>query len=94
MEIKHVEGKDRGNVMLYALSTCGWCKKAKSFFKELDIAYCYIDVDLLEGPEKEEIVAVVKRLNPRGSYPTIIIGEDKCIVGFDEAKLRAALGEE
>jgi len=25
MQIVHVNGTDRGRVMLYALSTCGWC---------------------------------------------------------------------
>jgi len=91
MEVTHVEGEDKGKVMLYALSTCGWCRKVKAFLKEKGVAFCYTDVDLLEGKEKEETVELVKRHNPRGSYPTIVIGEDLCIVGFDEQKLKEAL---
>ncbi len=27
MSMQHVEGENKGDVVLYALSTCGWCKK-------------------------------------------------------------------
>ncbi len=35
MEVKYVPGKNEGKFMLYALSTCGWCRKTKSFLDKL-----------------------------------------------------------
>ncbi|MDD5660242.1 MAG: glutaredoxin domain-containing protein [Actinomycetota bacterium] len=46
IEINHVDGKQNKKVMLYALSTCIWCRKTKMLLDELGIAYDYMDVDL------------------------------------------------
>jgi glutaredoxin len=88
-----VEGKDAGEVMLYALSTCGWCKKTKLFFKKRGIAYSYIDVDLLDGKEREDVMSEVKKWNARCSFPTIVLGNKKAIVGFEEEKMGEAFGK-
>jgi glutaredoxin-like protein NrdH len=92
MEIKHIEGKNKGRVMLFALSTCVWCKRTKRLLDELAIAYDYIDVDLLDGTEREEVNKKVLRWNPSGSYPTIVLDDSKCIVGFDPEKIKEVLG--
>lgn len=91
MNTIQVPGADRGKIVLYALSTCGWCKKAKKLLDELGVAYEYIDVDLLEGAEKEEALKEVRRWNPNPSYPTIVIKGEICIRGFDENRLREEL---
>jgi glutaredoxin-like protein NrdH len=93
MDIKHVPGKSKGKVMLYALSTCGWCKKAKKLFDSLGIEYHYIDVDLVEGEEKESIRKEIMRWNPRGSFPTIVVNDQVCIVGYDEKKINEVIGK-
>ena len=53
MEIVHVAGEDRGEIMLYTLSTCVWCRKMKRWLDEKGFAYSYVDVDLEYGDEKE-----------------------------------------
>jgi glutaredoxin-like protein NrdH len=80
-------------VKLYTLSTCSHCKSTKRFLDRCTVAYEFIDVDLLEGKERQLILEDVRKLNPRCTFPTIIIG-DKVIVGFDEAKIKDALGME
>jgi len=92
MDIKHVAGKKKGKVMLYALSTCGWCKKTKALFSELGVEYDYTDVDLLKGDERNEALKIISKFNPEGNFPTIIINDRKCIVGFKEDDIREALG--
>jgi glutaredoxin-like protein NrdH len=92
MEIKHIDGKNKGKIMLYALSTCVWCKKTKRLLNELAIAYDYVDVDLLNSAEREEINKKVLKYNPQGSYPTIIINEDQCVVGYDPGKIKEVIG--
>jgi len=88
MSIEHVSGKKKGTVMLYALSTCGWCNKTKELLRELGIEFDYTYVDLLEGKEQDEAMNIVERFNPSGSFPTLVINEKKCIVGFKEQEIR------
>jgi len=78
-------------VKMYTLSTCSHCKATKKFMDECAVKYEFIDVDLLEGAERTAIINDVKKLNPNISFPTIIIG-DKIIIGFNEEKIREALG--
>jgi len=79
------------NVHLYSLSTCSHCKSVKKFLAECTVQYDFVDVDLLEGDERKAIIEDVKKLNPRCSFPTIIIG-GKVIVGYKEKEIREALG--
>jgi len=86
----HVDGDEKGQVLLYALSTCHWCRKTKDYLNEMGVAYDYIDVDALEGAEKEETKDEVKKWNPKCSFPTLVINNE-CIVGFDQEKIKGAL---
>ena len=78
-------------VKIYSLSTCSHCKATKKFLSECEVQYEFTDVDLLQGEERKAILEDVKKLNPRCSFPTIIIG-DKVIVGFKENEIKEALG--
>jgi len=78
-------------VRLYSLSTCSHCKAAKRLLDDCTVSYKATDVDLLSGKERTAVLEEVKKLNPRCSFPTIIIG-DKVIVGFQETEIRKALG--
>ena len=91
MKITHVSGKNRGQVMLYALSTCVWCRKTKQLLDQLGAEYDFIELDLLQGEEKTKATDEVKKLNPRCSFPTLAIN-GQCIVGYDEQKIKEALG--
>jgi glutaredoxin len=84
----HVEGRQSANLLLYTLSTCGWCRKTKDLLKELGVAYDYIDVDQLGKDEYEEAVAEITKWNPMCSFPTIVVNGKDCIVGFKEQEIR------
>jgi glutaredoxin len=92
MKMEHVAGKKKGDIMLYALSTCVWCKKTKAFLSELGIEYSYVFVDLLNEVEKKEVMEVVAVWNPECSFPTVVINNESCVVGFrpDEIKEKLA----
>lgn len=92
MALEHVDGKNKGKVMLYALSTCGWCAKTKDLLRELGVAFDYTYIDLLEGKEQDEAMDQVEKFNPHGSFPTLVIDNRKGIVGFREKEIREALG--
>jgi len=93
MNIKHVEGEDRGKVMVYALSTCGWCKKTKALLNEMNVGYDYADVDLLNANDREKALDMIRKWNPACSFPSVVINDAQCIVGFDENKIKEALGK-
>ena len=86
--VKKVPGKNAGDIFIYALSTCGWCKKTKNLLSSLGLEYSFVDVDQLSGLAKEEAAAEMTKYNPNGSFPTIILNKKECIVGFQEDRLR------
>jgi len=55
------------------------------------INFDYIDVDLLQGEDRQRILQEVEQYNPNRSFPTIIIG-NTIIIGFREDDIREALG--
>ncbi|TAL30660.1 MAG: glutaredoxin family protein [Spirochaetes bacterium] len=87
-----VEGKDKGRIELYAISTCVWCKKARNLLDERGVEYFYIYVDLLESEENSKIKEDIKKWNPLCSFPTLIFDGERCVVGFDEGKILKELG--
>ena len=89
----HVDGEAIVDIVLYALSTCGWCRKTRKFLGELGVEHTIVEVDQLEGTDKQEARAQVRQWNPRCSYPTLVIDSRECIVGFDETKIRKVLGK-
>ena len=91
LEFEHVKGENKGKIMLYALSTCGWCRKTKELLNELGVEYNYIYVDLLEDENKDIAMDDIKKWNPRYSFPTVVINDKTCIVGFKEDKIREVL---
>ncbi|UCF49927.1 MAG: glutaredoxin family protein [Thermoplasmatales archaeon] len=93
MKIEHVDGENRGKILLYALSTCGWCRKTKEFLSKLGVEYSYIYVDLVDDSEKDKVIKEVRKFNPRNSYPTIVINDKECIVGYNEDEIREVLGK-
>ena len=91
-KISEVKGKHKKHeVMLYALSTCIWCKKTKKLLDDLDVTYHYVFVDHLSGKEEEEIMDQVKKHNPDCTFPTMVINGKKVICGFKEPDIKKAL---
>ncbi len=88
VNVTKVEGKGTGDIFMYALSTCVWCRRTKALLNELGLAYSYVDVDLLQGDDRSEIMDQVAKWNPSRSFPTLVIGDDRAIVGYDEKKIR------
>jgi glutaredoxin len=91
MKLKRVSGEDRGKVVLFALSTCGWCKKTKRLLNDLGVAYSYVDVDQVEEDEKTEVADELKKWNPKSSFPTLVIDDESCVVGFKEDEIKKAI---
>jgi len=90
--MQHVGGINKGHIVMYALSTCVWCKRVKKYLTDLGVEYYYVDVDLKGEEERSIHKAELVKWNPSCSFPTLVINNEKCVVGFDEERIRSALG--
>ena len=68
-QMKHKEGKKKGDIDLYALSTCVWCKKTKQLLDRMGVEYDFVEVDLLQGDEKNKATDEVKKLRAADLAP-------------------------
>ena len=93
MQFSKVQGKqNKHRVVLYALSTCVWCKMTKQFLKDNEVEFEYIDVDLCEEEDKQEIRQHIQSKGGPLSYPTTIVDDNVLITGFRKDLLKEALG--
>jgi glutaredoxin-like protein NrdH len=81
---------DAGQVMLFALSTCGWCRKARQLLESNNVGYDFVYVDLAQGAEKDEVMRELAKWTSRQGFPTTVVN-DEVIIGYDEEKLKKAL---
>ena len=93
MQFSKVSGqKNQHKVVLYALSTCAWCKMTKQFLEDNDVEFAYVYVDLCEEEDKQKIRQQIQNKGGSLSYPTIIVDDNMLITGFRADKLKEALG--
>lgn len=93
MDRVKVEGSKKDHhVLLYALSTCGWCKMTKAFLKDNGIEFEYIDVDKLDAKDKEIVNKDIKNRGGRLAFPTLIIDDKTLITGMKKDQISEALG--
>ncbi len=93
MQFSKIPGKlNKRRVVLYALSTCVWCKMTKQFLKDSDVEFEYIDVDLCKEDEKQKIRQHIQSKGGSLSYPTTIVDDSVVITGFRKDQLKEALG--
>lgn len=92
METVKVPGKNsKHRVLLYAISTCAWCKRAKNFLKDNNIEHEYVDVDLCSREDRETIREDILGRGGRLVYPTFIVDGEILITGIHEDKLKEIL---
>lgn len=92
--LTHVDGPsaDRKLVLL-ALSTCGFCKRAIRFLNDNGFSYSYIYVDKMEPEVKEQLKEEFRgSFTERLLYPALIINETEVLTGFIEADWKNSLG--
>jgi len=84
--------RNRHHVLFFALSTCIWCRRTRQFLENNDVAFDVVYVDLLQGAEREAVVEQVRRWNPSVSFPTLVIDNQRCIIGYRPEEIQEALG--
>ena len=74
------------NVIIYSTPSCHYCQMTKEFLKEKGIEYT--DFNVAEDADKRQ--EMIEKSGQMG-VPVVYVG-DEMMVGFDEGKLKAALG--
>ena len=74
-------------VVIYSISTCPHCKRAKEYLSQKGIKYTDFDVAQDKGKAKEMIIASGQK-----SVPVIMV-DNEIIVGFDQALVDKALAK-
>ncbi len=80
------------HTVFYGLSTCMWCKRTRQFLESQGVKFDLVYVDLLRGQEREEAVEQVRCWNSAISFPTVVMDDSRCVVGYKPEKLKEALG--
>jgi glutaredoxin len=92
MQTIKVEGtRNQHHVLMYALSTCMWCRRTKAFLQQHTVAYEYIDVDLQDRMTKHTIIQDILARGGQLTYPTVIIDDTLLIQGHHLDTLAEAL---
>jgi len=78
------------SVKVWALSTCPYCRMTRKWLDEQGVDYDVVEVDKLEGTERDDTIAEVKALSGGTSFPVIKV-DDEVIVGFNKSRLQEIL---
>lgn len=82
-------------VKVYALSTCGWCRKTTEWLKANKIEAEIIYTDKIEDTaEKEKISAEARAKAGRLTFPTVVVcgADGECVItGYDPAAMEEKL---
>jgi glutaredoxin len=93
MQTTKVSGQNKKHkVIMYALSTCVWCKRTKQLLKDNNVEYEFADIDLCNTKDQDEIRNDIIEHGGRISFPTLIIDDKTIITGFREDQIKEALG--
>lgn len=75
--------KKNWNITVYALSTCGFCRRGLEFLRKNSIKFRYIYVDQLPYEIKDKLQEDLEaKYKKRLGFPYLIKDETKVIVGF------------
>jgi glutaredoxin len=77
-------------VIMYTLTTCPWCRKAKNFFTENNIPFEYTDYDIADEETQDRIMQELDEAGADG-FPFVRIG-DQVVSGYQPEKYSELLG--
>ncbi len=76
-------------VTIYSLTTCGWSKKTKAFFKQRGVDAFVIEYDMA-GPDLQSKISAEMRKHGADGFPFVKIGRH-VIKGYDPASFERLL---
>lgn len=89
----HIEGVHSDHkVLLYALSTCIWCRKTRQLLEDEGVTFDFVYVDLVDADERRQAREHIREYSDRTSFPAIIFDDKACIIGYKPDQIKERLG--
>jgi glutaredoxin-like protein NrdH len=88
----HKKQKNGSGVFLYALSTCGMCKRVKKLLQDLGVEYDFVDVDLCDSDDRENRLREMMNWDASCPFPMLIINNETCVIGDELDRIKKELG--
>jgi glutaredoxin len=79
---------DEPQVILYATSWCGWCRKTRALLDELEVEYADKDIETSEQAARE----YRDKAGPNAGVPVLDIA-GTIVRGYDERRIRELVSE-
>ena len=79
--------------IMYALTTCLHCKNTKKFLEENKFEVIVIHLDDYCDSDRSDLMEKVRKYNPRGTFPVVLMPNGKVIVGFRKVLLQEAMSK-
>lgn len=85
--------KTEPRLIVLALSTCGFCKRAMAFLQDQGFAYQYAHLDTLDSERKAKLKEEFKtQFGQALAFPALVLDDKEAIIGFIESRWRERLG--
>jgi glutaredoxin-like protein NrdH len=80
------DGKVNSNeITVYALSTCGFCKRGLKFLRDNSVKFKFTYIDQLDYDVKQKLKKeLAEKFSKRVVFPYLVMNGDKVLVGFME----------
>lgn len=94
VEFLQEDGTETGNeIIVLALSTCAFCKRAMNFLKGQGLAYRYVFLDQIDQELKRKVKDELRsRYDSLPIFPVLVYNREKALSGFTEQEWRSTLG--
>jgi glutaredoxin-like protein NrdH len=91
-----VPGREKKpELTVYALSTCGFCKRGIAWLNDHSREYRYVYMDLVPIETKNSVkAALAEKFGKPVSFPYLVIDDSSVLVGFVESDWEKALVRE
>lgn len=86
-------GGDSGHaITVYALTTCGFCRRAIAFLQEKNVAFKYVYIDELPPDTKAELKTELRDRYMRNLvFPFLVVDDKESATGFVQEKWKELL---
>lgn len=94
VEFQVQDGTDNGKeILVLALSTCAFCKRAMNFLRNQGMSYKYVFLDQIDPELKRQVKDELRgRYESLPIFPVLVYNREKALSGFTEKEWRATLG--
>ncbi len=78
-------------IVLFSLSTCGFCLNIKKMLDDLQVDFTLLQVDEMENDQKKQAMQLLRKKNPKCSFPTVLVDEE-VVVGYKVQEIKEKIG--